>query len=240
MGLASVEVIATVPLSLWILVEQVTSPIYKWRGLGDLHQGFSRVDQWPAFVWRSSQSSINALEFTLWITVLMPMIFFAFFGVADEARNHYKMAISSVVKRVGLSTTWLESRTAGASSTGSKKGSSNFKITIPSFVQRRTAHHESVGSFTDKLSVNISIDDVVASDVSIKAPHLTYSPSEHSESSSTYLGSPIDEKATQNFHSEGEAPLPRPPQAYRMDVERGAHDSPDVPSSVSSYTVDMA
>lgn len=237
MGLASVEVIATVPLGIWVLVVNCTQPIYVWRGLGDLHFDFSRVDQVPAFLWLSDKTATQGFEFDCWMTVIMPLIFFGFFGVADEARRNYKLALSSVAKRVGISTTWLDSRMG---SKGSKMGSSNFgKVTIPSFVQRGPRRqHQSVGSFTDKLSVNISIDDVVAYDGSIKEPKAAYSPSEHSGSSgsSTYIISPTDEKANKNLGSEIEV-VSSEPQAYTIDLERNA---PDVPSSVPSHTVDMA
>lgn len=237
MGLASVEVVATVPLGLWVLITNCLQPIYVWRGLGDLHSGFSRVDQFPAIEWTESLAAVQGFEFDCWMTVIMPVIFFAFFGVADEARRNYKLALSSVAKRVGLSTTWLDSRGASAS----KGGSSGFgKVTIPSFVQRGPRRqHQSVGSFTDKLSVNISIEDVVAYDGSLKEPKAAYAPSEHSGSSgsSTYFPSPTDEKGTKTFDSEGDAPLPSPAPAYNVDLERS---TPDVPSSVPTHTVDMA
>ena len=40
-----------------------------------------------------------------WLVVACGLVFFAFFGFADEAQKHYKIAFASVVKRVGYTTT---------------------------------------------------------------------------------------------------------------------------------------
>jgi len=40
-----------------------------------------------------------------WLVVVCGLIFFAFFGFADEAQRHYKIAFESVAKRVGHTTT---------------------------------------------------------------------------------------------------------------------------------------
>ena len=67
--------------------------------------GFSRVDQIPATIWRSDPNANTGIEMSRWLIVVCGLIFFAFFGFADEAQRHYKIAFDSVVKRVGNTTT---------------------------------------------------------------------------------------------------------------------------------------
>jgi len=67
--------------------------------------GFSRVDQIPAVIWKSILNAKTGIEMTRWLVVVCGLIFFAFFGFADEAQKHYKIAFNSVAKRVGYTTT---------------------------------------------------------------------------------------------------------------------------------------
>jgi len=46
--------------------------------------------------------SQSSLEFNRWMVVVSGLIFFLFFGFADEAQKNYKLAINSIAKRVGL------------------------------------------------------------------------------------------------------------------------------------------
>ena len=43
------------------------------------------------------------MEFARWMLVVCALIFFLFFGFAEEARKHYKGAVDSISKRVGIS-----------------------------------------------------------------------------------------------------------------------------------------
>lgn len=63
--------------------------------------GFSRVDQIPAIIWRWDPNANTGIEMSRWLVVVCGLIFFAFFGFADEAQKHYKIAFDSVAKRVG-------------------------------------------------------------------------------------------------------------------------------------------
>lgn len=65
---------------------------------------FWRVDQYPAILWKTDPVVNSSLEFTRWITVASGLVFFALFGFADEAQKHYKLAFTSVVKRLQIST----------------------------------------------------------------------------------------------------------------------------------------
>ena len=63
---------------------------------------FSNVGQILASMWRMNTASQSALEFNRWMFVLCGLVFFLFFGFADEAQKNYKLAINSIAKRVGL------------------------------------------------------------------------------------------------------------------------------------------
>ncbi|KAI0656216.1 STE3-domain-containing protein [Cubamyces menziesii] len=232
MGLAAIEVLFTIPLAIYNIVQNLTAiPIYPFKGYADLHYWFSRVDQKSAVSWRADPGLVAGMNFKRWTVIGCALLFFLFFGLAEEARKHYRLALSSVAKRVGIST--LEKST-GFSSTGSnfKPTTSGFgRITIPTFVQR-TTRRGSMDSFSDRLSTNISISDVIDE----KA---TYSPV-GSSGSSTYIASPVDtEKGVSPQESLPPVSFPPPPQrAYRPESPTRS-EAPDVPASVRPNSIDM-
>ncbi|CDO68081.1 hypothetical protein BN946_scf184788.g12 [Trametes cinnabarina] len=237
MGLAAIEVLFTIPLSTYNIVENARTPIYPFRGFADLHFWFSRVDQRSALSWRSEPATVAAVHFKQWTVIGCALLFFLFFGMAEEARKHYRLALSSVAKRVGLST--FEKGT-GFSSTGSgfKPTTSGFgRITIPTFVQRST-RRGSMDSFSDRLSTNISISDAID-----EKGAATYSPVESSAGSSTFIASPVDtEKGVSPQESLPPVSLPPvsfppPPRAY--DPESPTRREADVPASVRPHSIDM-
>ena len=64
------------------------------------------------------------------------------------------------------------------------------RVTIPTFIQRNTSKRDSLGSlFSDRLSTAISVGAFGYDDE--KTP---YSPSDSTAGSSTFLGSPVEEK----------------------------------------------
>lgn len=86
-----------------------------------LRTGFSRVDEYPAFLWRRDPSAASSLEFSRWIVVACAITFFAFFGFADEAIKNYKLAFDCVARRLGLpvnSGVAIANKSAGSSSFG--------------------------------------------------------------------------------------------------------------------------
>lgn len=106
MGLATVQILFTVPLTIWVLVDNSQEPMYEWQGLENLHYGFSAVLQVPAVVWRADPLLSVSINFNMWSIIFCALIFFAFFGLAEEARRHYSVALSTVARRVGISTTF--------------------------------------------------------------------------------------------------------------------------------------
>ncbi|KAL0956092.1 hypothetical protein HGRIS_002260 [Hohenbuehelia grisea] len=95
MALAGMEAALTVPLSVATIVTnalQGRGTMVPYGSWADLHFGFSRVKKYPAVLWRSTQVGNFAVEGTRWSVVLCAIVFFAFFGFADEARRNYSAA----------------------------------------------------------------------------------------------------------------------------------------------------
>ncbi|RXW19569.1 hypothetical protein EST38_g6291 [Candolleomyces aberdarensis] len=117
MLLAGIEMACTIPLGCWVIAVNVMAGVFPWLGWADTHYGFSRVDKIPAIIWRNDPASNNGLEFTRWSVVVCAMVFFAFFGFADEARKNYRSAVETVAKKMGYSTFTLTGSRSGATST---------------------------------------------------------------------------------------------------------------------------
>jgi pheromone a factor receptor len=196
MCLAGIEALCTVPIATYILAQDLKY-LRPFGGWDKVHWRFSRVSQYPSILWRMEPATVIPLEMTRWSPVACAFIFFIFFGFADEARKHYRLAYTSVAKRVGYTT--ATSSTAVTSSTTDMR-SKNFphllstgKGTIPIDIRKETvSKRDSFGSF------NLTIVDVGGTLDDYKAPIFTPTASSGSSSSpttqysrsSTYLASP--------------------------------------------------
>ncbi|KIK58801.1 hypothetical protein GYMLUDRAFT_170654 [Collybiopsis luxurians FD-317 M1] len=167
MFLAATEICCTMPLSCWSIYLNVTSqPIQPWKGWDDTHSNFSHVGQYPSVIWHIDQGTAISLETSRWFVIFCAIVFFAYFGFADEARKNYRAAIGSVAKRVGLSTgsfgsTLWSSTGYVCSARSSSNANSHFFSssnstaphhggTIPVFVSRKVSRQrDSLDSFTD-------------------------------------------------------------------------------------------
>jgi hypothetical protein len=118
MGLAGIEMLCTIPLGAYVIYLNATAqPVLPWISWANVHFNFSRIEQIPSVAWRTSGPAVLSIEFSRWFLVVCALVFFAFFGFADEARKNYRLAYVSVAKRVGLSTAGTVS-TGGSWSTG--------------------------------------------------------------------------------------------------------------------------
>jgi len=110
MVLSGIDLLCTLPLAVWGLYSQATlAPVLPWPGWDAVHANFSHVDQIPAILWRSDHNSLVAMELTRWSSVMCAIIFFIFFGFADEARKHYTQALQSVAKKAGYTSFMTQS-----------------------------------------------------------------------------------------------------------------------------------
>ncbi|KAF7312246.1 Pheromone B alpha 1 receptor [Mycena indigotica] len=147
MALASIDLLFTIPLGIWVLYTNVSVVgLSPWISWDDTHSNFSRVSQIAAYFWRRDPLMVASLETLRWATVFCAFIFFAFFGFADEAIKNYKIAINSVARRVGLSTAG-SSTLGGSGGMLSSKGSNGNGAGLPVFVRRMPQKRESVDSF---------------------------------------------------------------------------------------------
>lgn len=103
MALATTEICCTTPLAVFTIYLNLTAtPVGPWRSWSDTHFAFSRVEEYPALLWRANFLTVLSMEFSRWLNPWCSFIFFAFFGFAEEARKHYRAAFWSLLKPVGL------------------------------------------------------------------------------------------------------------------------------------------
>ncbi|KAK7435127.1 a-factor receptor [Stygiomarasmius scandens] len=104
MCLAMVEIFINTPISAYGLYLNAThTKIQPWISWANTHYEFNIISQYPAIIWRSSEITLLISELTRWSLILGAFVFFAFFGFADEARKHYRLAFRFIGKRLGFS-----------------------------------------------------------------------------------------------------------------------------------------
>ena len=110
MALAATEVVFTTPQAIFLIwLNATATPVGPWRGWADTHFAFSRVEQFPAVVWHQNHLLAVSFEFSRWVTVLCALVFFAFFGFADEARKNYRKAFWWLAKPFGFRPSTIQS-----------------------------------------------------------------------------------------------------------------------------------
>jgi pheromone a factor receptor len=93
MALAMTDICATIPLGIFMIwLNASATTVEPWISWADTHFNFSRVEQIPAFLWRSNHLLVVAVEFSRWISPICSFIFFGFFGFASESRRNYRLA----------------------------------------------------------------------------------------------------------------------------------------------------
>ena len=108
MAIGAIEVLGTVPIGIYIIVYNARLGVVPWVSWADTHKNYSQVAQVPAFIWRVEPSLEIGLEMFRWLLVVCAFVFFALFGFADEARNHYRRVYTSLASRIGYSTFTLQ------------------------------------------------------------------------------------------------------------------------------------
>jgi pheromone a factor receptor len=103
MALCSVEIIFTVPMSLFNIIVSAVGGQVPYVSWAWIHSDFSQIGQYPTVLWKSVPDVAIALEMTRWSYILCAFAIFAFFGWAQEARDFYRQAFWSVCRRLGYS-----------------------------------------------------------------------------------------------------------------------------------------
>jgi len=185
MGLSCIELLGTIPIGTYIIAfyghYDEHFHLKGWESWSQTHNNghYSAVFQIPSSYWKNNPDFKNGFEMYRWLLVACAFIFFAFFGFADEARRHYRLAFKSIATRVGYST-----------SSGTLQGSSNATSSLPYMTSKgglkisvTTSGHrrDSMLSFSDQLSIpSISLAGDYKPDLKIEE----YSPSDSTASSS--------------------------------------------------------
>ncbi|KAG8720620.1 a-factor receptor [Ceratobasidium sp. 394] len=137
MALASTEILFSLPFSLFILINNVSSSssLNPWISFADTHSGFSRINFIP-FVFINSQPTTRALvEISRWVTPAGGIYFFMYLGVPREARTEYLKVFWWAVKPLGF-----KPRARAQSSTWSNRLASNASVTTPNMPSRPTVN----------------------------------------------------------------------------------------------------
>ncbi|KAG6843884.1 hypothetical protein H0H87_012024, partial [Tephrocybe sp. NHM501043] len=103
MALATSDIMFTTPLGIYMLwLNATTTEIGPWRSWADTHFDYSRIEQYPGIIWRMDHRMVVTMEFSRWVAPACALLFFAFFGFADEARRHYRSAFWAMAKPFGF------------------------------------------------------------------------------------------------------------------------------------------
>ena len=243
---------------LWLLPEAIFSIYYNthivimhpWISWEDTHFNYSAVDQFPSFAWRSIPGAALALEGYRWSCVLAAFSFFAFFGFAEEARKHYRLAYSFASSRLGLPE-FVSGRATvpspkGASSSfghGANKGLATFLSFKNGFTALGSRRQEHGGMAERKAFGSVSGSKLTTSDISIsifegidvesKAVGVFTHVDDHALSASTHIN-----VATMAVIPRVPVPPPPPPVANPAgltNIPPGRLDSPLPHRPWSSY-----
>ena len=98
---STTQLFFALPISLYVVC--YSSAIFgfrPWISWADTHSDYSQIDQYPSLLWRAEQDVQLALELNRWLTIVSAFLFFAFFGFAEEARKHYRLAYTSASSRL--------------------------------------------------------------------------------------------------------------------------------------------
>ena len=144
MALAGVELMCTVPLSVFqIYLNATASPLSPWRSWADTHSNFSRVVLLPAVIWSQNRTFHVAAEVGRWAPVYCAVIFFLFFGFANECRNSYHKLFRSVLLKCRITNEddhQLSTKPSGAPKFVSIDDPTILRVTNNTFLQAPTAH----------------------------------------------------------------------------------------------------
>jgi len=186
MALSGIELLGTIPIGTYVIVIISKEGVTLWQSWAKTHSTgvhpYSYIFQVPAHTWVNLPAFKNGLEMFRWLLVAFAFVFFAFFGFADEARQHYRLAFKSLASRIGYSTTsgTLQGSSLATSSLPYMKSKGGVKVSV---VTGSGNKRDSFVSFSDQLSIpSISLASDLKPDLKIEQ----YSPSDSAASSSVF------------------------------------------------------
>ncbi|KZT19581.1 STE3-domain-containing protein [Neolentinus lepideus HHB14362 ss-1] len=200
MALATMEYLFTIPISIYGLTLWLNHPgamaPFNWAAI---HFDFSRVGIYPAVLWRYNRDNETSVELTRWSVPFCAFVFFAFFGFADEARRHYKMAFWAIARRLGFQPPQKKQASPFVRMPGSKarpQPNSSTSESLPVYAPR-TTYNPQRNSFSSEKhvpSVYSSAYHDLESGIDFKTPGSasTFSPSSADIPSSLHHDNLID------------------------------------------------
>lgn len=102
MALAGTETLCTTAVTTAYVIINSTL-LYPWISWEDTHSDFHRADLILASIWRKRPLVAQRVELTRWLFVVCAILFFIFFGFAEEVRKLYGPPFQYVLKKMGIS-----------------------------------------------------------------------------------------------------------------------------------------
>jgi pheromone a factor receptor len=96
LGIASVDAIFAIPMTVYFIVMNARSEVYPWISWADTHFNYSRVIMVPRMIWTAKKESAAGTELNRWVIVSSALLFIINFGPAADSRRHLKQMGSFV------------------------------------------------------------------------------------------------------------------------------------------------
>lgn len=90
MALSGTQLLFNLPMNIYNFYVDIRTPVSPWISWSNTHLDYSFVGQLHSDAWRLHNEA--SLELTRWSVVACAFSFFIFFGFAEEARKHYRLA----------------------------------------------------------------------------------------------------------------------------------------------------
>lgn len=103
MAVSLIEILGTIPIGTYNIVSTARMGVVPWKGWAVVHRHYSEVEQIASSIWRNDSVGALNLERFRWSLVASAFLFFALFGLASEAREHYYSLYLSLARRMGKS-----------------------------------------------------------------------------------------------------------------------------------------
>ncbi|KIY62528.1 fungal pheromone STE3G-protein-coupled receptor [Cylindrobasidium torrendii FP15055 ss-10] len=97
MAIASIDIFITVPIACFSLMLNAEGQHFPWRGWAWLHEGYWTPSITPKALWTASPAVHILFELSRWTPVFAAFLFFALFGLTEQARNNYSTVLGQVL-----------------------------------------------------------------------------------------------------------------------------------------------
>jgi pheromone a factor receptor len=234
-ALTGTQLLFSLPLSLYYLyINAHVLPVAPWISWEDTHFNYSHVSQFPSVIWRADPVLLAAIEGTRWSVIPCAFLFFVFFGFAEQARKHYRLAYLFARSRLHLGDFGTKSASTSSRSSntrfglGISKALLSFKDGFLPLGSRRgpesTMEHKGLSSESE---YRLTSDDSVFEGVDAQLKALGVMPEDP-----THPAQPLTTVIT--LPTASHLPFP-PPPAVVVSIPPNRLDSPLPHRPVSSY-----